>query len=161
MKRLATVFLISIMLVSCAPRYDILSYQNGNIEAECEINGKYTVNIIKKEAFRSVQIISPNELSNISFEFDGSDWTARCDDISIPIEKEYLPGIRAISSVFDLEEGWITTASDEDGVGIVDFCSDGLSYLVSYNAQSLPEKIKITGNDFNFDINVVSIKYVD
>lgn len=161
MKRLAFVFLMCIFLSSCAPKYDILSYQGGNIEAECVINGNYTVNIIKKEDYRALKIIEPSSLASVSFELEGSEWVARCEETTIPMEKSSLYGICALCSIFDLEESAITTATDVDGVGFVDFVTDDITYTVSYNSQSLPEHIKITGSELELDVEIKSIKILE
>lgn len=161
MKRLAFVFLMCIFLFSCAPRYDILSYQRENIDAECVINGKYTVNIIKKEDYRALKIVEPSELCAVSFELEGSEWVARCEDVKIPMEKAQLYGICALCSIFDLDESAITTATDTDGIGFVDFVTDDITYTVSYNSQALPEHIKITGSELELDVEIKSIKILE
>ena len=78
MRRLAFILLAFLLFVSCAPREDALSYQNGDILAECKINGKYNANIIKKEGFRALELTS-GSVSGISFVYDNGVWRACID----------------------------------------------------------------------------------
>ena len=159
MKRLVALVLLLVLLCSCGSEYDILEYQKGDISAVCEVNGEYKINIIKKEEKRALEIITPSELDDVQFEYDGKSWCAISGEVKIPMEKEQLSGICALCSIFDLEESSITTVSDTlDGYSTVNFEGDDASYSVTYNKQALPSHIRITSADFEFDIEIIAIE---
>ncbi len=157
MKRLFLLLICALILCSCAPKGDILSYQEGDIVAECKINGKYDANIIKKEDFRALELTS-GELTGISFTKSKDGWCASLGEVSIPIDEEHLDGIVAITSVFDLRESAITTAQSDGALGIVSFDMDNVCYTVTYNQHSVPERVTIEGDCFLIEIEINSIR---
>ena len=157
MKRLALSLLVLLFLASCAPKGDMLSYQNGDVVAECLINGKYSANIIKKEDFRALELTS-DTLNGISFSCDGGVWSASIDEVSIPIEKSSLVGVSAITSIFDLSESAITTATEG---GVVSFDMAPLTYTVTYNSLDLPSNITVEGNGLSIELEIISITKTD
>ena len=160
MKRLLIILGFALILLSCAPKGDILDYQNGSVIAECIINDKYSANIIKKEDFRALEL-TDGALSGISFVRDNGAWSARIDEIEIPIDESDLNGIVALTSIFDLSESAITTAEVDGGAGVICFDMNGTSYTVTYNEQSLPEHITINGDGFSLELKIISIKKAD
>ena len=153
----ATLFLVIICLFSsCSDRYGILDYQNGDIVAVCEINGKYTVNIIKEGNVRTLQTLSPSEVAGVSFVFD-PECTVTYDGLELKLSRDEVKGVAALCSVFDLDEGMIGAIGGTE-TDTVSFNSDTICYTVTYNSLSLPERIMISG-DFDFDIRVLSIEY--
>ena len=154
MKRLALSLLVLLFLVSCTPKDSMLSYQDGNIVAECIINGKYGANIIKKEDFRALELTS-GTLNGVSFVCEGGAWSASIDSLSIPIEKTSLVGMVALTSIFDLSESAITTATEG---GVISFDMSPFTYTVTYNSLDLPSNITITGNGLSIDIEILTIK---
>ncbi len=157
MRRLAFILLAFLLFVSCAPREDALSYQNGDILAECKINGKYNANIIKKEGFRALELTS-GSVSGISFVCEDGAWHACIDEVSIQIDKDSLGGIMAITSIFDLSESAITTATEG---GVISFNMDSLTYTVTYNSLELPSNVTIEGDGLSIDIEILSIIKTD
>jgi hypothetical protein len=154
MRRLAFILLAFLLFVSCAPREDALSYQNGDILAECKINGKYNANIIKKEGFRALELTSGSVLG-ISFVCDNGVWHAFIDEVSIQIDNDSLGGIVAITSIFDLSESAITTATEGE---VISFDMDSLTYTVTYNSLELPSNVTIEGDGLSIDIEILTIK---
>ena len=135
----------------------MLSYQDGNIVAECIINGKYGAIIIKKEDFRALELTS-GTLDGICFACESGSWSASIDSLSIPIEKSSLVGVVAITSIFDLSESAITTATEG---GVISFNMDSLTYTVTYNSLDLPSNIAITGNGLSIELEIISITKTD
>ena len=161
MKKIICALFLCLLLISCNRNDDILSYQNGDISARCIINGEYEVDISKKGDVRELKIVSPSSLDNISFVYDSGSWSAICDDIKIPLNADELDGICALASIFDLDKSAISTAYDTDGVGIVSFDMNEICYTVTYNGLSLPERIKITSDTLDFDVEIASISIAD
>ncbi len=149
---IATIFLA--LFPSCGREYGILEYQNGDVFAVCEVNGEYTVNIIKEENVRRLEIVSPSEMEGVSFIFD-----EKCriiyDGLELEMQRDDLPGVSALCSIFDLNEGMISAVSDDE-YNTVSFNSDTICYTVTYNSISLPERVVISG-DFDYDILIKSI----
>ena len=156
-KRLFLLLFALLILASCAPKRNALSYQEGEIFAECVINGKYHANIIKKEDFRALELTSEN-LEGISFVCKGGAWSACIDEASIPLDKENLVGVVAICSIFDLSERAITTATEG---GVVSFDMDSLTYTITYNSLELPSNVTIEGEGLSIDIEILSITKTD
>ncbi len=160
MRWLFLLFIPILILCSCAPKGDILSYQEGELIAECKINGKYNANIIKKEDFRALELTS-GELTGISFVGDKNGWVASIDDMKIPIEEKHLGGIVAITSIFDLSEASITTAQSDGALGVVSFDMDKACYTVTYNELSLPERVVIESDTLFLEVQIISITKTD
>ena len=140
-----TVAILLVIFPSCGHEYGILEYQNGNVFAVCEVNGEYTVNIIKEGNARKLEVVSPSEMAGVSFVFD-----EKCriiyDGLELEMQRSELLGISTLCSIFDLNEEYNT----------VSFNSDTICYTVTYNSVSLPERVVISG-DFEYDIIIKSI----
>lgn len=149
-----TVAILLVIFPSCGQEYGILEYQNGNIFAVCEVNGEYTVNIIKEGNARRLEVVSPSEMAGVSFVFD-----EKCriiyDGLELEMQRSELLGISTLCSIFDLNEGMISAVSDDE-YNTVSFNSDTICYTVTYNSVSLPERVVISG-DFEYDIIIKSI----
>ena len=64
------------------------------------VNGKFTV-IIKKEDFTcGMEIVSPSEISEIEFTFSETGDYVKSGDITMPLDRNLLLGIYALSSLF-------------------------------------------------------------
>ena len=72
MKRLFILLLclFCLFLSSCGERdYGFLPFENKNVKAECEVNGKFTVIIDKTQNECSLTVVSPSEISGLKFTF--------------------------------------------------------------------------------------------
>ncbi|MBQ2809835.1 MAG: hypothetical protein IJF11_02970 [Clostridia bacterium] len=157
MKRLFPLIAILMLLCACTPSYDILSYQDSYIRAECQINDEFLVTITKDGGIRELVVTKPEELCGIAFRGEGEAWVMELNEVEIPTSASSLDGICALCSIFDLSESAITTAKDESGDGIVSFDMERGLYVVTYNKMALPERVKITSADFSYDVRILSI----
>ena len=64
----------------------------------------------------------------------------------------------AITSIFDLSESAITTATEG---GVISFNMDSLTYTVTYNSLELPSNVTIEGDGLSIDIEILSIIKTD
>ena len=71
MKKLLLILVFCVFFCSCQQKYDILSYQENDILANCTVNEKYNVNIVKKDGALRLDVLSPDTLKGISFEIRG------------------------------------------------------------------------------------------
>ncbi len=156
MKKLILIFVFCIFLCSCKQEYNILSYQENDIVANCTVNGKYNVNIIKCSEFLCLEVLSPDNLDGIKFELKGNEAYAIKDEIKIPIRRDSLKGICALLNSFSLSESAITTVSTDN---IISFDTDYGIYTVTYGENNLPQRIAINGDTYEYSIIVNSIKF--
>ena len=144
-----------VLCLSCGQEYGILDYQNGDIFANCDVNGKWNVNIIKEGNIRSLEVISPSEMAGVLFTFD-TDCTVKYDGLEVRMPNDKVRGIFTLCSIFDLDEGWVGAVSS-DTLDTVSFNSENICYTVTYNSVSLPERVIISG-EFDFDITIKSLE---
>lgn len=161
MKRIIFVLVIILTLCSCGEKYALLKYQENDLCAVCEINGKYTVKIIKQGTQRRLEIVEPSALAYISFSKSDSGWSAVCSDTEIPISEDKISGIAALCSVFDMSEQTMTTAYDEDGVSVVDFETQSAVYRISYDSHAMPTHVTISTSDFTHEVEILSIEILN
>lgn len=157
MKKICVVLIFILLFASCSKKYELLSYQEGNLNALCRVNGEYTINIIKNEDLRGFEIVEPANLNSISFSLSEEGIVAVCDDIEIPMELENAKGINAICSAFDLSESAIKTSNESGENAVVTFLMENVTYTVTYSAECVPSHIKISGDFSDIDIEVLSI----
>jgi hypothetical protein len=159
MKRLFPLLLIFLIFtVSCGTKYDILSYQEKSIRANCKINNKYEAVITKDEEHSSLKIISPKELFGTSFHLYKNEAYIEKDELKIPVNKDILKGISALVSCFSLNEAALTTVENQNKSSIVTFNSSNATYIVTYGQNKLPCHFEITGDTFSYSIEVSSIE---
>lgn len=155
MKRLFLIPLLFVVcLISCKQEYNILEYQNYNIEASCTVNDKYSVNITKSNDVKRLEICSPDTLKGILFEIRDDKAFAIKDDIEIPVSTDSLKGIGALLNSFSLSEDAMTTVSLNN---IISFDTDYGLYTVTYGENNLPQNIKIAGDTYEYNITVNTI----
>ena len=158
MKKLIFALLILVFLCSCEQNYDILSYQKKDIVANCTVNEKYEILITKKSELTSLEVLSPENMKGITFEFKKDISYAIKDDIKIPLNDENISGIYALSNVFSLEENAISTVSTNN---VVSFDFDNASYTVTYGENNLPLRIDISGDGYEYKVYVNSIEFLN
>lgn len=155
MKKLILILALCIFFCSCHQEYNILTYQEGNIEANLTINDKYTVNLTKTNDFLQLYVLSPSYLEGICFEISNDKSYAIKDEIKIPLDKNKLKGICAILNCFSLSEETITTVSTDN---VISFDTDYGLYTVTYGENNLPQIIAIAGQDYQYSIIVNTIR---
>lgn len=157
MRKICVLFLFALLLFSCGQKFDLLKYQNGDISARCLVNDEYVINVKKSDGLRSLSIIEPSELDTISFELENGECVAICDGAKIPLDISKLDGIVAMCSIFDLDEGAISSTLVEENGTVVSFSQNDLLYSVSYGKDSLPTKIDISGDGFVLSLKILEI----
>ncbi len=156
MKKIFALALLSLFfIISCKQEYGILDYQDNNIEAECEINQKYKVVIIKNGGTLSLEIREPLSLCGVKFQIADGKASIIKNELKIPISKESLRGICALTNIFSLDEGTITTATENN---IISFENEYGIYRVLYGESSLPQKIEISGDGYDYAVTINTIK---
>lgn len=148
-------FLLILCLCSCKQEYNILDYQNNNIEANCTVNDKYNINITKNEGALRLEVLSPKNLEGVQFEIRGNEACAIKDEIKIPIKADSLKGICALLNCFSLSEEAITTVSVDN---VISFDTDYGLYTITYGENNLPQKIAIASDNYEYSIIVNTIK---
>ncbi len=157
MKKICLLFVFVFMLFSCGEKFDLLEYQEGNVVAKCLVNDEYIIKVEKTENLRTLSIIEPIELETISFEFADGECVAICEGTKIPLNNSKLGGIVALCSIFDLNEGAISSSLVEENGTTVSFSMQGISYAVSYGQNNLPTQIDISGDGFVLNVKILEI----
>ena len=149
-------------MISCGrPDYKILPFEGKNVYAECEINGKFTV-IIKKEDFTcGMEIVSPSEISEIEFTFSETGDYVKSGDITMPLDRNLLSGIYALSSLFDIKEEAMISAVSKEGKGFIEFQNEAGAYTLIFDANGYITDAEISGDDFDYKVKILSIKIID
>ena len=156
MKKIILAFVLSLLLFcSCKNEYNILSYQENDIEAECIVNEKFDLEIKKTGKSVNISVLSPKSLVGVKFEISENSSFVIKDEIKIPLKNEDISGIYALSRIFSLNEEAITTASYE---GVISFDTEYGIYSVSYGKNNLPQHIEISAADFDYSVEIVAIK---
>ena len=156
MKKIILAFILSLLLFcSCKNEYNILSYQENDIEAECVVNEKFNLEIKKTGKSVSISVLSPKSLAGVKFEIGENSSFVIKDEIKIPLKNEDISGIYALSRIFSLNEEAITTASYE---GVISFDTEYGIYSVSYGKNNLPKSITVYGNGFSYSVVIKGIK---
>lgn len=158
MKRLiCLLFIINVILLcACRNEYNILSYQEKNITANCTVNDKYNIEITKNESGRKLTVLEPENLCGIAFEIGENTSYAIKDSMKIPLNNQHISGIFALSSIFSLKEGNLATVTENN---ILTFKDTYTVYTVTYGENNLPLHIEISGDKFRYSVNVNSIKF--
>ncbi len=161
MKKLLVFSLIILCLIlsSCrGQKYGILSYQEGDIYAECLLNGEYKIAVSKNGDEKSVSFLSPTSLSSVSFiERDGK-IVGSAGEIKIPFDSQELSGVTAILSMFSLDEGGLVSATGKGESACMEFNNTLGTYKVTIGKNNLPRRIEIFSERYEFDILVEAIK---
>ena len=156
MKKIILAFILSLLLFcSCKNEYNILSYQENDIEAQCIVNEKFNLEIKKSGKSVNISVLSPKSLAGVKFEIGENSSFVIKDEIKIPLKNEDISGIYALSRIFSLNEEAITTASYD---GVISFDTEYGIYSVSYGKNNLPQHIEISAADFDYSVEIVAIK---
>lgn len=155
MKKLIFATLILVFLCSCKQDYNILSYQENDIVAYCTVNNKFDLTVSKAQDKITVEILKPENLGGITFEFEKENSYAIKDEMKIPINNENIKGIYALSRIFSLDENGISTVGTNN---VITFdCNDAI-YTVTYGENNLPLHMEIRGNTFEYSVDLKSIR---
>ena len=154
MKKLFLLLVVCVFFCSCQNEYDILYYQEGNIEASCTVNDKYDVSISKSNGILRLEVCAPDTLRGVLFEMRGEKVYAIKDEMEILISNDSLKGICALLNCFSLNESAITTVST---INVISFDTDYGLYTVTYGENNLPQHIEITGDTYAYSIDVHTI----
>lgn len=153
-KLLLTSFMLILFLCSCHQEYNILSYQENDIIANCTVNDKFNVNITKNNELLKLDILSPANLCGVCFEIVNDNAYAIKDEIKIPLNKDSLRGICALLNCFSLSEEAITTVSQNN---VIKFDTDYGLYTITYGENNLPQYVMIVSDTYEYSIVVNSI----
>ena len=155
MKKLIFAVLILVFLCSCKQDYNILSYQDNDIIASCTVNGKYDLTVSKMQDKVSIEVLKPENMKGITFEFENESSYAIKDEMKIPINNENIKGIYALSRIFSLDENGISTVGTNN---VITFnCNDAI-YTVTYGENELPTHIEVSGESFEYSVDIKSIR---
>ena len=158
MKRILLILvLLALFLASCGSEYDILSYQEKEITAECIVNEKFDLEIKKVGGSVRISVISPEKLKGTVFEITEKSSFVVKNELKIPLNNDDICGIYALSQIFSLSEEAITTATQN---GVISFDTDHGLYTVTYGENNLPYQIEISGDSFSYFVEVKSIKFI-
>ena len=158
MKKLFLVPLLFVLcLLSCKKEYNILEYQNNNIEASCTVNEGYNINIIKSNDLKRLEVCSPDTLKGILFEIRGDKAYAIKNEMEIPLSPDSLKGICALLNCFSLLENDIINVSENN---VITYKNSYGLYTITYGENSLPQQISIIGDTYEYNITVNGIKLI-
>ena len=162
MKKLFLIQFFCVFLLvfsSCrVQNYGILSYQEKAIDAECTLNGEYKISIRKHGSEKKICFSEPSALSHISFEIVGENVTARAGEVEIQLEPETVRGILALSNVFSLNEGALSTAGALGERSNMEFQTEYGTYTLTLGKNGLPSRVQIYSAHYRYDISVDAIK---
>ena len=155
MKRILFILaLVALLFMSCGNEYDILSYQENEIAAECQVNEKFDLEIKKAGGCVRICVISPENLGGTVFEITEKSSFVVKNELKIPLNNDDICGIYALSQIFSLSEEAITTATSE---GVITVDTDHGLYTVTYGENNLPELITISGDVFEYSVKINAI----
>ena len=156
MKKILLLILIFIIfLFSCHREYGILSYQQNDVEAICTVNEKYTVKIVKSDDLKRMEVLFPDTLEGVFFEMQGENIYVIKEETKIPMSRDSLKGICALLNCFSLKEDFIINLSEE---GVASFDTENGIYTVTYGKNSLPQHIKISGDNYEYSVLIDTVK---
>lgn len=161
MKRLVFILLpiLILSLFSCQEqKYDILSYQEKEIEADCTLNDEYKIKVTKKDGVSTVSFAEPHSLSYFSFTLKNGEITAKASDLEIPLNNERYQGAYALLSMFSLSDECLVYAGTNGETEVFEFSSDTGEYKLTMGEAGVPKTIEIFGDCFSFDIVIDAIK---
>lgn len=137
--------------------YDILPYQEKDLEALCVINEKYTVKLTKIGVRKGLVVLEPSTLSGVEIYYDDTGAYLVVEDTKIPVERENLKGIEALLSAFSLSEEYLVRANGND-VATLEFQSQDLYYTLTLGKNRMPKSIAIQGSGIDYRVEVKEIK---
>jgi hypothetical protein len=161
MKKFITFFMLFVFGLSlCAchnQKYDILSYQEKEIYAECTLNGEYKIKISKQNSTTCVGFLAPSSLSSIEFIITENGVVGKSGELEIPLEKATASGICAVSMVFSLSEGDLTCVKSQGKESYMEFSNEYGTYKLLLGENSLPKSVEIVSSAFLLDITFDAI----
>ena len=162
MKKLALILaLFLLFLTGCRESsYNILPYQERDIEALCVINEKYTVRLTKLGEKRGLEVLSPSELFGVEIYYDTTGAFLAVGDTKIPVERGRLKGVEALLSAFSLNEEYLTGANGND-IATLEFQSQDLYYTLTLGKNRMPKFITIQGSGIDYRVEVKEIKIIE
>ena len=160
MKRLFILLLclFCLFLSSCGERdYGFLPFENKNVKAECEVNGKFTVIIDKTQNECSLTVVSPSEISGLKFTFSEDGDFIIADGMKLPFDRYQLKGIYALSSLFDIKEEAMISAVSKEGHGNITFENGGTEYLLIFDNDGYLRNAEISGEGYDYAVKILSL----
>lgn len=157
MKRSICVFLVLICLTlsSCTEsEYKILPFEDKTVRAECTVNDSFDVIIYKDKDSCSLEVIAPSELYGLKFLFSDSGSYAASGELKIPVSRDDLNGIYALSSLFNISEDMMVSASSKDGRGYVGFSRDDAEYTFIFDNDGFIEGAVISSDQYEYKIRI-------
>ena len=136
MKRVLLIFLVvaSLLFSSCyEEKYNVLPFEGKDVIMECTVNEKFDVVIEKRKDALYLSVLSPKEISGVSFSFSPEGDKMLSGDVSVPISKDSVFGIYALVSITELSESKMTSAVSNDGVGEISIEQSGLLYTLIFS----------------------------
>lgn len=160
MKRLFLILLFfsAFLLFSCGAEYGILDYQSKNIVAECQINGKYRVELKKEDSTCLITILEPKEAYGITFEIYEDIAYVSTGDVRIEMNKGDIKGICAIGEMFSQSEECLTSATEQGKGSVLTFQKEECTYQITLGEHSVPKNIKILSEAFEYNVDILSIE---
>ena len=160
MKRLFLILILFgvLCLCACGKEYGILDYQSKSIVAECLVNGSYRVVLTKENDLCTLTVKEPREAQGISFEIVGDTVNVASGSTKIQLDKSALGGISAISQIFSQSEDCLTSATEKGGGSVLTFQNEDCMYQITIGENSMPKRVKIVSEAFEYDIEICSIK---
>ena len=121
----------------------------------CRFERKEEYKCICEEFKVSIEVLKPESMRGITFEFENECSFAIKDEMKIPINKENVKGIYALSRIFSLDENGISTVGTNN---VITFnCNDAI-YTVTYGKNELPTHIEVSGETFEYSVDLKSIR---
>lgn len=162
MKRLFFILLFygGLFLLSCQEEYGILDYQERDIVAVCRVNEKYTVEIAKTEGICTLTVKEPQNMAGLTFQI-GETVRAVAGKTEIQMDKESLGGICALASIFSQSEECLTAATEEGQGSTLTFQNETCTYKITLGKNSLPQRVYILSESFEYNVEIVSIELAE
>ena len=159
MKRLFFIlfFFGVVFLCACGRQEKILEYQEGDISAQCVINGKYGVLLEKRGGEVTLTVTEPDYANGITFVL-GESVAASVGDTKIDLDRETVKGICALGETFSQREECLIGASSGEEGSVLTFQREGCLYRLTLGKNSLPKQVYISSESFEYNVEIVSIE---
>ena len=125
--------------------------------AVCQVNEKYTVEIAKTAELCTITVKEPKSMAGLVFEIGETVW-AVAGDTRIQMDRESLGGICALADIFCQSEECLTTATGEGNSTTLTFQNESCTYKITMGKNSLPQKVHITSDSFEYNVDILSIE---
>ena len=128
--------------------------------AECRINGKYMVEIAKCGQKSTVRVLEPENARDITFSV-GEDVSLSVDELEVEMEREALSGICALAGIFSQKEEFLTSAVERGDESVLTFQENDCIYQITLSKVSLPKRVYIVSDSFEYDVEILSIEIAE